>query len=182
MKWLHELPNEQQVRVLDLAVKERQNVAKEYRNEEEERSKRRRQNMLQAHLRREALKRKNQEERDELAQEHLITTSRELQEMLYSIEAENVSATKKKAKKVSFLKTQIKIRKKLLRQNIHIVFSHSRKQRPLSEVTKELSDFIDAHTPECSSYIKDPTGLVGKHIQHRFEIDDAGSVKWYCGK
>ena len=182
MKWLHELPNEQQARVLDLAVTERQNVAKEYRNEEEERSKQRRQNMLQAHLRREALKRKIQEERDELAQEHLITTSQELQEMLCIIEAENISATKKKAKKVSLLKTQIKIRRKLLGQNIHIVFSHSRKQRPLSEVTKELSDFIDAHIPKCSSYIKEPTGLVGKHIQHQFEIDDAGSVKWYCGK
>ena len=80
------------------------------------------------------------------------------------------------------MKTQIKIRRKLLGQNIHIVFSHSRKQRPLSEVTKEVSDFIDAHTPKCSSYIKEPIGLVGKQIQHRFEIDDAGSVKWYCGK
>ena len=49
--------NNMQARVLDLAVTERQNVAKEYRNEEE-RNKQRRQNMLQAHLRREALKRK----------------------------------------------------------------------------------------------------------------------------
>ena len=56
--------------------------------------------------------------------------------MLCIIEAENISATKKKAKKVSLLKTQIKIRRKLLGQNIHIAFSHSRKQQPLSEVTK----------------------------------------------
>ena len=64
MKWLNELPHEQQLRVLDLAVKERQNVAKEYENEEEkeERVKQRRQNMLQAHLRREALKQKAQQE------------------------------------------------------------------------------------------------------------------------
>ena len=164
MKWLDELPCEQQLKILDLAVKERQNVAMEYKNEEEERSKQRRQNMLQAHLRREALKRKAQEERDELSHEHLITSSQELQEMLCSIEAENVSATRKKAKKVSLLKTQIKIRKKLLGQNIHIVFSHSRKQRPLSDVIKELSDFIDQHAPECSNYIEEPTGLVGKHI------------------
>ena len=52
----------------------------------------------------------------------------------------------------------------------------------MSEVTKELSDFIDAHTSKCSSFIKEPTGLIGTHIQHRFEIDDEGSVKWYCGK
>ena len=112
MKWLDELPCEQQLRVLDLAVKERQNVVKEYKNEEEERGKQRRQNMLQAHLRREALKQKAQQERDELSQKHLITTSQELQEMLCSIESENVSATKKKDRKVSLLKTQIKIRKK----------------------------------------------------------------------
>ena len=60
--------------------------------------------MLQLHTRREALKRKAQQERDELMQEHLIMNSRELQEML--------SATKTKADKISLLKTQIKIRKK----------------------------------------------------------------------
>ena len=70
MKWLDKLPREQQLRVMDLAVKERQNVAKEYKNEEEERGKQRRQNMLQAHLRREALKQKAQQERDELSQKH----------------------------------------------------------------------------------------------------------------
>ena len=90
MKWLDELPREQQLRILDLAVKERQNVAKEHKNEEE-RSKQRRQNMLQAHLRREALKRKAQEERDELSHEHLITSSQELQEMLCSILKQKMS-------------------------------------------------------------------------------------------
>ena len=94
MKWLDELPCEQQFKVLDLAVKE---IAKEYRDEEEDRSKQRRQNMLQSHIRREALKRKAQQEQDELLQEHLITSSQDLQEML--------SATKNKADKISLLKT-----------------------------------------------------------------------------
>ena len=72
-------------------------MAKEYQNEEE-RSKQRRQNMLQAHLRREALKRKIQE-RDELAQEYLIKTSQELREMLCITEAEISALPKRKPKK-----------------------------------------------------------------------------------
>ena len=42
MKWLDELPCEQQLKVLDLAVKQRENVAMDYKHEEQERSKQRR--------------------------------------------------------------------------------------------------------------------------------------------
>ena len=49
MKWLHKLPSEQQLKVLDLAVKDRQKVAQQYKRE---RDKQRRQNMLQAHIKR----------------------------------------------------------------------------------------------------------------------------------
>ena len=66
-------------------------------------------------------------------------------------------------------------------QTIHIVFTHCRKQRPLSDTVQELSDFIDQHFSECSNYIRDPTTLVGKHIEHQFVIDDTGNVKWYNG-
>ena len=50
--------------------------------------------MLQSHTRREVLKQKAQQERDELMQENLIMNSQELQEML--------SATKTKADKFHF--------------------------------------------------------------------------------
>ena len=94
-----------------------------------------------------------------------------------------LNSTKKNADKISLLKTQIKIRKKLLGQNIHTVFTQSRKQRPLGDVIKELSEFIDQHAPECLNYsiVKEPTTLIGKHIQHRFEVDNTGTVKWYHG-
>lgn len=83
------------------------------------------------------------------------------------------------------LRKQIKIRKKILRQDIRIVFSHSRKQRPLNDIVKELSAFIDQNSSDCSGYIDDPFSMIGKKIQHRFEIDtySAGEVKiiWYHG-
>ena len=46
-----------------------------------------------------------------------------------------------------------------------------------------ILDFIDQHAPECLNYsiIKEPTTLIGKHIQHRFEVDNTGTVKWYHG-
>ena len=185
MKWLHELPSEQQLNVLDLAVKGRQKVAQESKREDEQRDKQRRQNMLQAHIKREALKQKVRQEKDELSQEHLITSSQELQQAINSIDIKTCSSSKKRAEKMLLLRKQIKIRKKILRQDIRIVFSHSRKQRPLNDIVKELSAFIDQNSSDCSGYIDDPFSMIGKKIQHRFEIDtySAGEVKiiWYHG-
>ena len=84
--------------------------------------------MLQANARQEALKQKARQEKDELLKHHLITTAEELHQVLLSIDANSMSAQKKKAQKTSLLKTQVKIRKKVLQQDIHIVFSHARKQ------------------------------------------------------
>lgn len=178
MRWLCKLPNEKQVEVLDLAVKERPRVVEEHRKLEEYRSQQRKQAMLKANVRREALRRKAHQERDELLQHHLITTSTELHETLQVIDTESISAQRKKSKKISVLKTQIRIRKKVLGQDIRIVFSHARKQRPLHELVKELSEYIDKNTL-YSEYIQDPSILVGKSIQHRFETDD--STVWYNG-
>ena len=94
MKWLNELSHEEQMRVLDLVVKEKQNVAKEYKSEEERR-KQIYQNMLQA------LKQKAQQEGDQLSQEHLITISHELHEVLVNIGTENITAAKRKGKKLT---------------------------------------------------------------------------------
>ena len=68
--------------------------------------------MVQAHVRREALKQKAQIEREKLSQLHLVTTSEELHEVLVNIDALNISATKKRGQKPSFLRNQVNIRKK----------------------------------------------------------------------
>lgn len=52
----------------------------------------RQQSMMQAHLRREALKQKQQAEREKLSQQHLITSSEELNDIIRTIDAENISA------------------------------------------------------------------------------------------
>ena len=170
MRWLNELTDDQQGKVMDLAIESRQKVCKEYKDEEEERAMERRKHMAQAHIRREALKLKAHQERNALSQLHLITTSEELQQAISDIDNKSLSAAKKTAEKRSLLSTQIKIRKKVLGQNIHITFSHLRKQRPTSEILKELSQYIDEHPTECSELIQDPSVLVGKHISHKFEI------------
>ena len=181
MDWLHDLPNEQQVQVIDLAVEMRQTVRREYRDEEEQRAKERRRNMVQSHVRREALKQKAEQERNELSQLHLITTSEELRQAIVDIDNKSLSAAKKTAEKCSLVRIQIKIRKKILGQNIRIVFSHSRKQRPISEVVKELSKYIDQNSSECSELTEDPNSLVGKRISHKFETDDTREIVWYHG-
>ena len=180
MQWLHELPDKEQSKVLNLAIKERPRVVQEYRKVEEQRSKQRQQNMLLENERREALKRKKQKERDELSQNHLITTPEELRQVLLSIDAENMSAQRKKAEKLSVLRTQIKIRKKVLGEHISIALTHSRKQRPLNTIVKELLDHINEHLVDYPEYIRDTCALVGKHIRHKFE-EDSSQVTWYNG-
>ena len=66
MQWLHDLPHEQLLKVIDLAVETRQSVRKDYKGEEEQRIRERKQNIEQAHIRREALKQKAQQERQVL--------------------------------------------------------------------------------------------------------------------
>ena len=96
VEWLHDLPSEQQLKVIDLAIEKREEVRKEFKSEQEHRIRDRRQKLLQRHIRREALRQKAQQERDELSQMHLITTSEELQQALKCIDAESLSAAKKR--------------------------------------------------------------------------------------
>ena len=181
MQWLHDLPEEQQVEVIDLAVDMRQSVRQESKNEEEQREKERRQNMIHAHNRREALKEKAQQERDELSQLNLVTTSEELHQAIADIDNSSISAAKKTAQKRTLVRTQINIRRKVLGQNIRITFSHLRKQRPISEIVKELSQYINQNSLECSDLIQDPGALVGRRISHKFILANTKDVKWYNG-
>ena len=75
LRWLDDLPEKQQASVLDLAVKEKQSIVKEYKDEEQQQAMQRRQNMLQANVRKEALRRKAHEEKEQLSQQHLVTSS-----------------------------------------------------------------------------------------------------------
>lgn len=66
-------------------------------------------------------------------------------------------------------------------QNLHIVFSHARRQRPVEEIVKELSDFIQSTTTAIASLVRtNPACLLGKHISHKFEIEES-KEKWYVG-
>jgi len=80
--------------------------------------------MIQENAKREALKRKLHEEKERLSQLHLITSSEELKEELLRIDNEMISTSKKNREKISLLKTQTQIRRKVLCQRISIVVYH----------------------------------------------------------
>ena len=62
---------------------------------------------------------------------HLITSREELLKAIHDIEtAEKTSNAKKKQEKLSLLRVQVNIWKKVLKRNIKITFSHYRRQRP----------------------------------------------------
>ena len=123
---------------------------------------------------------KTQIETDKLSQNHLIATSKELYQIMKEIEESQISASKKRAQKLSVLKTQINIRKKVLGQKIRIVFAYSGKQRSIYDLEKELADFINQERSKNSEFVKDPSTLIGKHISHKFKVG-VSKYKWYKG-
>ena len=140
--------------------------------------------MKKCHQKQEASKAKAAKEKVLLAKEHLITTSTELSEAIEEIDSAPISAYKKKQNKLSLLRTQINLRKKILNQKINIVFSKNRKQRPLSQIVSELSTFID-NNPQMGESpgipnLSDPFSLVGREINHRFELE-SGEQEWFHG-
>lgn len=181
MKWLSQLPNEKQTAVIDMAVKQRRQVKQTYNEEQTARVEHRKQAMIKDHAKREAMKKRLYDLKQKLSQLHLITTSQELTEELLKIDMKNVSATRKRSLKMDILKTQVRIRKKVLGQTVPITFSSNRKQRPVADVTQELCDFITKTIPsEFTSFIEQPTTLVGKRIKQRFQ-DEPERYTWYVG-
>ena len=71
------------------------------------------------------------------------------------------------------------MRKILLKQNIRIVFTHSGKHHPLKDIIQELASFID--NSSSSLKIIDPLTLIGKRVNHKFELEDTHLEKWYSG-
>ena len=165
-------------------MKQRRLVTKECRDEEQARAQQRKQKMLQENAKRVAQEKKLREEKERLVQAHLITSSNELTEELQAVDKEALSAAKKKSKKVDILKTQVRIRKKVLGQNLSITFTSNRKQRPLNAIVKELCDHIDNNPlPEpCNTFIRNPTLLIGRRVKQRFlDGDGASTSTWYWG-
>ena len=67
--------------------------------------------MVRAHIQRETIKKKAEEQKSELSKFHLITTSDELYQLIGEIDATKNTATRKTALKLSLLREQISIRK-----------------------------------------------------------------------
>ena len=184
LEWYRNLPLEKRSCVARTAQKRRKLVAQQYSEEEKVRSEKRQENMRKCHRKQEASKAKAAKEKALLAKEHLITTSIELSEVIEDIDSAPISAFKKKQKKLSLLRTQINLRKKILNQKINIVFSKNRKQRPLGQIVSELSTFID-NNPQIGDSLgvpnlSDPFSLIGREINHRFEIE-SGEQEWFHG-
>ena len=184
MKWYQDLPQEQRSTVTKLAVARRKDVMKQYCEEEKARSKQKQDHMKQCHLKRTAMRQKAAKEKDLLSQQHLITTTAELEEALEEADACETTTAKKRDKKLALLRTQIKIRKKILNQNINIPFSQKGKKRPLANIVKDLTEFIAANPqpslPNVQSDFSDPFSLVGKEILHKFSLE-SGEDRWFGG-
>ena len=178
LQCLGTLSLEQQEQVVGLAMKNRATVSKTCKQEMTDRAIKRQQNLIQEHTRREALKRKQIAEKEELCNQHLIASREELLSTIAEIDDKDITLSRKKTEKLSFLKMQIKIRKKILKQNIGIVFSRSRRQRPLTEIIDELSQFISENTP-FGDMLQHPESIVGSRVNHLFALD--GQTKWYSG-
>ena len=154
--------------MLDLAAEHRRKVLKERKEKDVRKGEKRREHILQVHVRRQALQQISQKEKDKLSELHLMTTPEELSEAIQEIDKEDLSRIKRIPQKLTLLITQINIRKKVLKQDICIVFTHSRKHRPINEIIQELSDFIAAN--KCDSISSNPSSLIGKLIRHKLEL------------
>ena len=162
------LSSEERDAITKLAVKRRKQVMQETKKADEKLSQKRQEIMKQSHQRRQALKAKAQEEQEVLSQEHLIETVSELCEVMDEIDSESIPPSKKK-QKLKVLRTQVNIRKKVLKQNINIPFSKARKQRTVPEIINDLKKFIAEHPQQNQSsathdhMYTDPFSLTHSH-------------------
>ena len=178
MQWLGKLPQEERDQVVGFAVRSRKKVKNDYREEREHIKVQRSKKILEQKQRRDALKRRAQEEVNKLGKLHIITSVTELREALASIDESELSAAKKRDKKMSLLKDQINIRKKVYKKNIRIPFSQHGKKQPVATIASELMEFMASSQPSIEHGELDPVTLVGKSIEHKFEVDD-GEFEWF---
>ena len=180
MQWLGKLPQEERDQVVGFAVRSRKKVKDDYREEREHIKVQRSKKLFEQKQRRDALNRRAQEEVNKLGKLHLITSVAELREALTSIDESELSVAKKRDKKLSLLKDQINIRKKVYKENIRIPFSQHRKKRPVATIASELMEFMASSEPSSEHGELDPATLVGKSIEHKFEVG-GGEFEWFQG-
>ena len=179
MQWMDKLPQEERDQVVDFAVKLRGKVKNDYREEREHIKAQRSKKLMEQKQRRDVLKRRAQEELNKLSKLQLITSVAELQEAIANIDESELSAAKKRDKKMSLLKDQINIRKKVYKETIRIPFSQHGKKRPVATIASELMEFM-ASSELSSKCDIDPVTLVGQSIEHKFELD-GGEFEWFRG-
>lgn len=93
--------------------------------------------------------------------------------------AEKTSNAKKKQELLSLLRGQVNIWKKVLKRNIKITFSYSRRQRPV-DIVQELGDNIESNLPpSVSSLVSEPCSVIGKGVKHKFKQDTRNSVVFW---
>ena len=182
MKWLHSLPETQQDDLTLFAMRARHDVTKAKREDQSKLKKKRQELMSQAKTRRELLEKKAAEEKASLSKIHLITSVKELEQLFADIDNTQCSFASKDKQKLAILKEQVRVRKKLLNQKVLIVFTRLKTKRLLSELIKEVKEFIAADMPNENIVddTPDPFSLVGRHVYHRF-INDSNTDTWYEG-
>ena len=144
LKWYQALEQEEKTRVTKLAMKRRGDVMKEYKEESRLRSDRRQETMKSNHQHRVAMKEKIAREKNQLSQQHMITTEEELLSQLEDIDASTATTSSKRKKKLALIRVQINIRKKLHHQN---VFTKHGKSRPLTAIVAEFRSFVIYQQP-----------------------------------
>ena len=180
--WLNEQEKEVQDSLVELACRRKTSVFRDFKEEEEIRTKQRRERMISDKQKRDAFRARNEKQRDELSKLHLITTTDELTKALLDIDQEKLNASKKAARKLALLRTQVKIRKQVLKQNIRITFTHNRKQRPVHDIAKELSLYIDNDECPKIKILHNPSLLVGSYVHHRFAVKTKEELHaWFRG-
>ncbi len=181
--WLQTLPETELENVVDLAVRRKAEVLKESQELDERNRDQRREKIKKAHMRRQAFQLRSQKEREKLLQLHLITSRDELLKAVSDIDHMTSSYPKKKRDKLSLLRSQLNIWKKILKRNINIPFTYSRAQRPLDVIVQELGDYIEESDlpPFVSSIVSNPTSIIGKNVKQKFEHEDTHIIEWYCG-
>jgi hypothetical protein len=100
----------------------------------------------------------------------LIATTTELDKVLQEIDNTQISQSKKDSKKLSIIKTQVNVRKKVLGQQIKITYTHARRKRPICEILAEFHDSVAGFF--LPDLVCNPLSFVGKEVDHKFQVDE----------
>ena len=113
-------------------------------------------------------------EKERLSKIHLIKSLDELRRVLAEIDEESTSNTKKGQKKHTVIREQVNTRKRVFQQNISIPFTTNVKQRPLSIIIGEFSEYLWCDEIDNGSSSYTSKSLVGHRVLHKFEVDTSG--------